>query len=229
MNNATMRKAFLALAAIFIALTIWRVGDYVSAVMKVPPIIAYAYSIAVAGLIYTSAYWSRVNLTANGDETHRAAQVRKTATVILAASVVFDTVFNTFESFRVAQPVTIIEIVSVLLYGISPTLAAAAGGLATAYIDRLPTPPKPAATRRKALISKAYDGLLAKIFGGLARIADHENEPIEPDSPGPGTIAPATEPTKPYRCKCGATFESLKARSGHIGGKGGASKGHEVA
>lgn len=150
-----MRKLPTVLAFAFIAITLWRVGQFAQARMY-GGWVGWLFSIVLGAGVFVSAYFTRSAITKDTGEDARSKAARDIAMMCLVICVAADGLFNLAETWLTVQPADTLLIVATVIYGTLPTIAAAIFGMLQGRIDRLPLPPAKVSvwlTFRKALVA----------------------------------------------------------------------------
>lgn len=132
------RKLPTVLAALFILLNFQRVNHLVSGPLKTGWL-GLIFAAALTAGVFVAAYWTRVSaLNSRGEEDYRSRNTRHAAWVILIALVLADGFFNLVEVLRVLDSGDPLIFTAAVIYGVFPTISAAAFGALQGFIDRLP-------------------------------------------------------------------------------------------
>lgn len=140
-----MRKLPTLVAGAFLAIQLQRVADFVSKGLNGGPVLGWAFALGIAAGVFVSAYWTRQSITRkDGEEDKRDRQARSAAWWSLVIFISLDGAFNLAETLRVLidQGLRVYAVI----YGVSPTVAAAVLGSMQGRIDRLPVAPRKSRT-----------------------------------------------------------------------------------
>jgi hypothetical protein len=175
------RKLPTLVAAAFLAIQLQRVADFVAAGLNAGPFLGWAFAVGLAAAVFVSSYWTRQSITRkDGEEDKRDQQARSVARSSLIVFVLLDGSFNLAETLRVLADQSLFWFA--VIYGVSPTVAAAWLGTLQGRIDRLPVPP------RKSRVGGLLDSVVAAIENVLAV-----------ESPVSGEQVAGNEPEKPRK------------------------------
>jgi hypothetical protein len=151
-----VRKLPTIVAGAFLAIQLQRVADFVGHGLGAGPFLGWAFAIGIAAAVFTSAYWTRQSITRKDEkEDKRDVQAQVTAWCSLIVFVSLDGTFNLAETLRVLVDQTLR--LPAIIYGVSPTVAAAILGMLQGRIDRLPVAP------RKSRTGSVLDAISAAI------------------------------------------------------------------
>lgn len=135
-----MRRLPVFTAALFVVITLVRVAWFSQGSMKTGPL-GWFFSIGLGAGVFVSAYWNRVSVIRDGQETPQSADLRKTARRVFILFILADGFFNLVESFQAVNPQTLLLAISTLIYGAFPTIATGALSAVQTRVDRIPAPP----------------------------------------------------------------------------------------
>jgi hypothetical protein len=193
------RKLPTVVAAAFLAIQLQRVADFVAHGLNGGPVLGWAFAVGLALAVFTSGYWTRQSVTrADGKEDQRDVQARVSAWISLIIFVALDGTFNLAETLRVLVDQSLRW--AAVIYGVSPTIAAAGLGMLQGRIDRLPVPPRK--SRVGGVLNAALDSIERMLAqGNPAALPDVAGNEIGKDASKPGKkskVAPqvARKPVK---------------------------------
>jgi hypothetical protein len=200
-----MRKLPTYLVALFLLITLTRVAQFAGSTMQAGWM-GWPFSIGLGVAVYASAYNLRVHLLrADGTEDPRSRAVRQVALPLLILFVLADGAFNLWDVLLAVRAPELQ--VAAWVYGLFPTLAAAALGLLQGTLDKLPVPPV------RYNISVALRAWIAHQLRIPAQDASHDAR-IEVHH-----AEPAKLPAASYACNapgCSETFPNIQARAAHM-------------
>jgi hypothetical protein len=156
-----MRKSPTILAMIFILITLVRVAEFSDRRMQAG-LLGWLFSIALGAGVYFFAWFTREHISKAEGTDKRSVTVQRWSWGGLAFFVVVDGIFNGAEVWLSVNPQTTLMIVTTVIYGVFPTLAAAALGALQGHVDRLPVPPP-----SKNAVIPAIRRLIASKINGL--------------------------------------------------------------
>jgi len=133
-----MRKLPTIMAAIFLAITLARVGQFSAEAMRAGAL-GWLFAGGLGVSVYTAAYWTRLSASRGDGEDRRSQAVRRSAYICLVLFVFVDGWFNLADVLRLVNDPDLYP--SAVIYGLFPTLAAGVLGWLQGNVDRLPVPP----------------------------------------------------------------------------------------
>lgn len=136
-----MRKLPMLLSAVFLAIQLRRVADFVANGLNAGQFLGWAFALGIGAGVFVSAYWTRQSVTRqDGEQDKRDRQARRSAWWSMVLFVILDGTFNLAETLRVLTDQSLYWYA--VIYGVSPTVIAAGLGSLQGRIDRLPVPPR---------------------------------------------------------------------------------------
>jgi hypothetical protein len=176
-----MRKLPMILSAVFLAIQLSRVADFVAVGLSAGQFLGWMFAIGIGVGVFVSSYWTRQSINrADEKEDKRDKRARGAAWMSLIMFILLDGTFNLAETLRVLVDQSLR--LYAIIYGVSPTIIAAALGSLQGRIDRLPVPP------RKSRTGSILDAITAAIEGALAPARGEQvasNEPVKTRKPLP--------------------------------------------
>jgi hypothetical protein len=203
-----VRKLPTILATGFIAITLWRVGQFAAGRMGGGwP--GWVFSVALGAGVYLSAYWTRDSITQREvtgkdgktvtRDDRRSVNVKGWAWLLLAFFVLADSLFNLAEVWFTVKPPggDWLLIVATAVYGLFPTVAAAGLGALQGHIDRLPAAPANAKTSIGLALRKRLVAWVEPQAQPTAQqVAPKQATEAQPVASAALHVASDTQPTK---------------------------------
>lgn len=181
-----MKRLPLVLAALFLAITLARVAEFVSREMSAG-FLGWVFAPALGAAVYTVAYYTRQQTT------------RKAAMVGLLFFVLVDAYMNFAEVWLTSSHDHPLTIGGAVLYGVFPTAAVAILGWLQTSIGKLPP------TKNETRIKSAWSSWLAD---KLQVEAKPTREPVAVSEPEP-------EPVRYVCVRCGYAATSQNGLNAH--------------
>lgn len=162
-----MRKSPTILAMVFILITLVRVAEFSDTRMKAGWL-GWLFSIALGAGVYFFAWFTRDHISKAEGTDRRSLIVQRWAWGALAFFVVVDGIFNGAEVWLSVQPAGALMVITTLIYGVFPTLAAAALGALQGHVDKLPSPPP----SKYAIIPAIRKMIASRVIGMTTEIPE---------------------------------------------------------
>lgn len=184
-----MRKLPTVLAAGFIIITLWRVGQFAETRM-VAGWLGWIFASVLGAALYVASYWTRDSISAKevikdgktvDKQDRRAVSVKRWAIGVMVLLIVVDGLFNVAEVWQSVNPpafgVNPLLVIATATYGAFPTLIVALLGALQGHIDRLPKPPKPASKMQGDGNISLVDASRALLLAMLAQWKENVTQP----------------------------------------------------
>jgi len=195
-----LRKSPTILAAVFILITLFRVAQFADQRMMAGWL-GWVFSIALGSGVYFFAWFTREHITRQEGVDRRSQTVQRWSWGALSFFVLVDGAFNGAEVWLSVQPKDTLMVIMTVVYGVFPTLAAAALGALQGHVDRLPLP-----SASKNAVIPAVRRLIASRINGLIAV---------PPEVVTETSAAITKVFR-YQCEpCGFGTDAQREWAGH--------------